>query len=142
MNGRKPTIILAETSLRQAAPNATASPVPASFRYDPADPYAVQVCLRTEPEPVSWSFARELLLTGLDQPAGIGDVRVWPSPWLTARAEAMVLWFSSPEGRARFEVRRKVIVKFLRRCYALVPRGQEARCQDVDTAVARLLGTR
>jgi hypothetical protein len=27
-------------------------------------------------EPVSWSFARELLVTGLDEPAGIGDVPV------------------------------------------------------------------
>jgi hypothetical protein len=49
---------------------------------------------------------------------------------------------SSPDGRARPEVRRKVIVKFLRRSYAMVPRGQETQHQDIDAAIARLLGSR
>jgi hypothetical protein len=40
----------------------------------------------------------------------------------------------------RFEVRRNVVVTFLRRSYALVPRGQETHHQDIGTALARLLG--
>jgi len=141
MNSSRPTTIRAETSLRSVSPNATDSPVPASFRYDPADPYAVHLRFWSEHEPVSWSFARELLLTGLNQQAGVGDVPVHPSPWITPGSETMTLSLSSPDGQAQFEVRRKVIVKFLRRSYALVPRDHETHYQDVDAAIARLLGS-
>src|SRR3569832_2306621 len=81
MSANRPTSVEVETSLRLVAPDATALPVRASLRYDPEDPYAVHVLFHAESaggEPVSWSFARELLFTGLDEPAGIGDVRVWP----------------------------------------------------------------
>ena len=86
MSAIRPTTVEVETSLRLVAPDATALPVRASLRYDPADPYAVHVLFHAESpagEAVSWSFARELLVTGLDEPAGIGDVRVWP--WATPR---------------------------------------------------------
>jgi hypothetical protein len=95
----------------------------------------------TQPEPVIWSFAGELLLTGLDQPSGIGDVQLWPSPGTSVDAQAVALSFSSPDGPVRFEVRRRVLVRFLRRSYALVPRGQETHHQDIDAALARLLGS-
>jgi hypothetical protein len=140
MSSIRPTIVLVETTLRPVTPDANASPAPATFRYDPADPYAAHLRIWTEPEPVIWSFARELLLTGLDQPAGIGDVQVWPSPGTTLDGQAVAISFSSPDGPMRYEVRRSVVVTFLRRSYALVPRGQESRYQDVDTALARLLG--
>jgi hypothetical protein len=135
----KPTIVLVETSLRPVTPDTNASPVPATFRYHPADPYAAHLRLWTEPTPVIWSFARELLLTGLDQPAGIGDVQVWPTPGTTLDGPAVAISFSSPDGPVRYEVRRSLVVTFLRRTYALVPRGQETHHQDIDTALARLL---
>ena len=68
---------------------------------------------------MSWSFARELLVTGLDEPAGIGDVRVWP--WATPRGDFVALALSSPDGNALFEVPRSVLVRFLRRTYVVVP---------------------
>jgi len=141
MNSSRPMPILAETSLKLVSPDA-AAPVPASFRYDPADPYAVHLRLWTGHEPVSWLFARELLLTGLDQPTGTGNVQVQPSPWVTPGGETLTLSLSTTDGQARFEVRRKVIVKFLRRSYAMVPRGQETQHQDTDAVIARLLGWR
>src|SRR5690606_4237851 len=91
-------------------------------------------------ETVSWSFARELLVTGLDEPAGIGDVRVWP--WTTPRGDFVALALSSPDGNALFEVPRSVLVRFLRRTYVVVPRGQETDHLDVDAAVVRLLARR
>jgi hypothetical protein len=89
---------------------------------------------------VSWSFARELLFTGLDEPAGIGDVRVWP--WNGPRGDFVALALSSPDGNALFEVPRSVLVRFLRRTYSAVPRGHETDHLDVDNAVSRLLAGR
>src|ERR1051326_4391410 len=116
MSAIRPTTVEVETSLRLVAPDSTALAVRASLRYDPADPYAVHVLFHAESaggEAVSWSFARELLVTGLDEPAGIGDVRVWP--WNTPRGEFVALALSSPDGNALFEVPRSVLVRFLRR---------------------------
>src|SRR4051794_41870827 len=78
MSAIRPTTVEVETSLRLVAPDATALPVRASLRYDPADPYAVHVLFHAESaggEAVSWSFPRELLVTGLGEPAGLGGVR-------------------------------------------------------------------
>jgi hypothetical protein len=91
-------------------------------------------------EAVGWSFARELLMTGLDEPAGIGDVRVWP--WNNPRGDFVALALSSPDGNALFEVSRSVLVRFLRRTYVVVPRGRETDHLDLDAAVSRLLAGR
>jgi hypothetical protein len=143
MSAIRPTSVEVETSLRLVAPDATTLPVRASLRYDPDDPYAVHMLFRAEyarGEPVGWSFARELLMTGLHEPAGIGDVRVWP--WGTPRSDFVALALSSPDGSALFEVPRGFLVRFLRRTYASVPRGGESEHLDVDAAVNRLLAGR
>ena len=139
MSPMRPTTVEVETSLRLVAPDATALPVRASLRYDPTDPYAVHVLFHAESstgEPV----ARELLMTGLDEPAGIGDVRVWP--WATPRGDFVALALSSPDGNALFEVPRSVLVRFLRRTFVVVPRGRETDHVDVDAALTRLLAGR
>lgn len=143
MSATKPTTVEVETSLRLVAPDATALPVRANLRYDPADPYAVHVLFHAESaggEAVGWSFARELLVAGLDEPAGIGDVRVWP--WATPRGDFVALALSSPDGNALFEVPRNVLVRFLRRTYVVVPRGRETDQLDVEATVTRLLADR
>ena len=139
----KPATVEVETSLRLIAPDATALPVRASLRYDPADPYAVHILFHAESaggETVGWSFARDLLMTGLDEPAGIGDVRVWP--WTTPRGDFIALALSSPDGNALFEMPRGVLVRFLRRTCVVVPQGHEAEQLDVDATVNRLLAGR
>jgi hypothetical protein len=143
MSASRPSTVEVQTSLRLVAPDATALPVRASLRYDPADPYAVHVLFHADSpggEAVSWSFARELLATGLDEPAGIGDVRVWP--WATPRGDFVALALSSPDGNALFEVPRTVVARFLRRTHVVVPRGRETSYLDLDTAVTRLLAGR
>lgn len=58
----KPSTVEVETSLRLVAPDATALPVRASLRYDPADPYAVHVLFHAESaggEAVGWSLDRK-----------------------------------------------------------------------------------
>lgn len=128
-----------EMMLRSAPPDP--HPAPARFRYDPADPYAVQATFHTEAEPhtATWTFARELLATGLDQPAGLGDVQVWPSPWATPHGDLVILALCSPDGQATLEVPRTTLLRFLCRTYVLVPRGQEGHHQNIDIAIAHLL---
>jgi hypothetical protein len=142
MSVSRPTTVEVETSLRLVAPDATTLPVRASLRYDPADPYAVHMVFYGESaaEAVGWSFARELLVAGLDEPAGIGDVRVWP--WATPQADLVALALSSPEGNALFEVPRDVLVRFLSCTYMVVPRGEETDYLNLDAAVTRFLAGR
>lgn len=133
------TVVEVEMVLRLAAPEHEV--VPARFRYDQADPYAVSVTFHTEPdaETATWTFARELLATGLDQPAGLGDVRIWPSLWVTPHGYQVTIELSSPDGHAVLAMPRRALLRFLRRTYALVPRGRETSHQDIDAALSRLL---
>jgi sporulation and cell division protein SsgA len=140
MGGSGPTAVEVTTSLRLLTPDSTALPVLASLRYDPADPYAVHVLFHPKSPgggSVRWSFARELLVTGLTQPVGLGDVRVWP--WANSVGDVVALALCSPDGSALFEVPRGVLVRFLRRTCAAVPRGRESEHLDIDTVVSRLL---
>jgi hypothetical protein len=119
-------VVVVETSVRQVASDGFLDRVRTSLRYDPAEPCSVEVLFHFDDGygPVRWSFARELLVDGLDEPAGLGDVRIWP--WPTPRGDLIALAISSPEGHALFEVPRAVLVRFLRRTYAVVPRGRES----------------
>lgn len=141
MDAPKPATVEVATSLRLIAPDATALPVRATFRYDPADPYAVDLLFHAssaDDDEVSWTLARDLLVAGMDEAAGIGDVRVWP--WVTPRGDFIALALSNPaEGTALFEMPRAMLARFLRRTYVVVPRGREAEHLDVDSVVKRLL---
>ena len=113
---------------------------PRKYALRPGRSIRVQVVFHPsslDAEQVSWSFARELLATGLVEPSGIGDVRVWP--WSTPRGEAVALALSSPDGNALFEISRGLVARFLKRTYALVPRGKETDSLDVTATVTRLL---
>lgn len=134
-----PSSVEVETSLHLVVPDAVTLPVRASLRYDPSDPYAVHVMFHPDSlgaESVSWSFARDLLVAGMDEAAGIGDVRVWP--WATPRGDVVALALSSPDGNALFEVQRSVLVRFLRRTFSVVPRGRESDYVDIEGALLRL----
>ena len=61
----------------------------ADFSYNPADPLAVAMTLSTVAGPVTWTFARELLIEGQYEPTGEGDVHVWPC--LSPSGEAVVM---------------------------------------------------
>ncbi|MFC4337973.1 SsgA family sporulation/cell division regulator [Salininema proteolyticum] len=136
---RSATVDIA-TTMRLVAPDFATVAVKASLHYDPADPYAVRVVFHpdgTDAEQVAWSFSRELFAQGLEEPTGMGDVRVWP--WTTPRGESVALALSSPDGNALFEISRAVIQRFLRRAFSLVPRGREASYVDMDAELAKLL---
>ncbi|MDN3297138.1 SsgA family sporulation/cell division regulator [Streptomyces ficellus] len=112
--------------------------VPATLRYDRDDPFAVQI---TFPAPatlegveVAWAFSRELLATGVDEPAGVGDVRVRPFGH-----DRTVMEFHAPEGVAMVHVRTSDVRRFLTRAEALVPAGCEHQFLDLDRDLTDLL---
>jgi hypothetical protein len=125
-----------ETSFRPVALGFN-RPVRVSLRYDAADPYAVHASFHYGNETVTWSLARDVLANGLDEPAGAGDVLVWP--WSSPRGDFVALSLSSPDGCALFEIERSILVRFLRRTYAVVPRGQESDHVDLDELVRMIM---
>jgi hypothetical protein len=149
MTHNPPAGVRTDVSLNLVVPEGAALPVRARLEYDPADPYAVQVIFRAQPAVdgtddgagapgVSWSFARDLLLDGLTEPTGMGDVRVWP--WRTGNDPVVAMALTSPDGHALFTVSRRDLRDFVARTFAVVPRGEERSYLDVDAALAELLG--
>ncbi|MFE7114724.1 SsgA family sporulation/cell division regulator, partial [Streptomyces sp. NPDC057654] len=54
--------------------------IPVELTYDSNDPYAITFTFHLPGDaPVTWAFARELLLDGLSQPSGEGDVHIAPA---------------------------------------------------------------
>jgi len=125
-----------EARLVAAAPRMPS--IPATLRYDRRDPFAVRM---TFPAPatlegveVCWTFARELLVSGMERPEGHGDVRVRPYGY-----DRTVLEFHAPEGTAVVHVRSGEIRRFLRRTTELVPVGLEHLQVDLDHGLAELM---
>jgi len=142
--------ILAEQGLRLVGPGHTIVPIMAGLCYRRQDPYAVTMAFGVADagEPVTWTFARDLLAAALHGPEGIGDVRAWPSaaPADQAAGEAsegeeiLNIVLGSPSGRARFEAYAAEIAAFLARTYQLVPAGQEPAFLNLDAELTELLG--
>ncbi|MFD5032217.1 SsgA family sporulation/cell division regulator [Streptomyces sp. NPDC058220] len=113
--------------------------VPATLRYDRGDPFAVRMAFpppaTLEGTEVTWEFSRELLATGLTEPAGDGDVRVRPFGY-----GRTVLEFHAPEGTAMVHLRTSQLRRFLERSQGLVPVGREHLYLDLDHDLTELLG--
>ena len=135
---RVQTDVTAQIALECVDDYGTTHHVAAVFGYDLADPFAVTVTFCTPQGDLPWTFARDLLVRGLDGPSGDGDVHVWPS--ITARGRAVVLIeLSSPDGHLIAQARTDEVYRFLTRTLALVPSGTEAEHFDVDSLVGQLL---
>ncbi|MER7763603.1 SsgA family sporulation/cell division regulator [Streptomyces sp. NPDC097619] len=112
--------------------------VPARLVYRASDPYAVHVVFHIgSHSPVSWTFARELLVEGVFRPCGHGDVRVWPTKVDSRSVICMAL--SSPDGDALLEAPSESVSAWLERTLRLVPPGSEAENLGLDEALAALL---
>ncbi|WP_189824525.1 SsgA family sporulation/cell division regulator [Streptomyces finlayi] len=114
--------------------------VPATLSYDRTDPFAVHM---TFPPPatlegveVVWTFARELLTSGLDEAAGVGDVQLRPYGY-----GRTVLELHATEGVAMVHIRTAELRRFLKQTLELVPAGTEHRYLDVDQDLAQLLSS-
>lgn len=129
--------------MRLMLPDGNVLPVSASLEYETSDPFAVQVTFHTggaESEcAVVWTFARQLIIDGLDRPAGLGDVRVWPVPNEDEASAAVALALCSPSGEALFELPRVALSEFLALTFAEVAVGNEERHVDMDAELTVLL---
>ncbi|GAA2284307.1 hypothetical protein GCM10010145_65420 [Streptomyces ruber] len=125
-----------EARLVAAAPRMPS--IPATLHYDRRDPFAVRM---TFPAPatlegvdVCWTFARDLLVDGMEEHAGHGDVRVRPYGY-----ERLVVEFHAPEGTAVVHVRADEVRRFLDRTTEEVPLGREHLQVDLDHDLAELM---
>ncbi|MET9364353.1 SsgA family sporulation/cell division regulator [Streptomyces sp. NPDC006632] len=132
------TVIEQPVQVRLIASAPRMETVPATLRYDPDDPFAVHMVFPApatlENTDVSWEFARDLLESGIDAPAGVGDVRVRPYGY-----DRTVLEFHAPEGVAMVHIRTSEVRRFLQRAQHLVPVGREHHYLDLDGDLAVLL---
>lgn len=113
-------------------------PVPARLSYRADDPYAVHITFHLgQDSPVTWVFARELLVEGVFRACGQGDVRVWPTR--VGGRNVICLALSSPAGDALLEAPAGTVAAWLERTLRRVPPGREDAGLDVDGALATLL---
>jgi Streptomyces sporulation and cell division protein, SsgA len=108
------------------------------LRYDGADPLAMRIVFPPEvsldDNEVVWTFARELVAAGLREPAGHGDVHVWPC----GRAQT-VFEFRAPEGVALVQFDNVALRRFLKSSYSVVPEGEESHNIEVEKHVGSLI---
>ncbi|MFI9046671.1 SsgA family sporulation/cell division regulator [Streptomyces sp. NPDC053427] len=116
-----------------------AVPVAGRFSYRSDRPYEVEVDFITRGRSVAtWLFARDLLLGGLRDETGEGDVRVWPfrEPGGQRRIH---IELSTDDSVCELSVRATELTAWLEQTAAVVPPGREDEYLDMDTHLARLL---
>jgi hypothetical protein len=132
------TSVTAPVQLELIDASGAATPIEAELRYDATDPYAVTTVFRTGHSEVRWTFGRDLLAEGLYEPAGDGDVHVWPC--LDNQGHAVVIIeLCSPDGEALVQARTGDLRSFVDRMNKAVAPGSESRLLDVDAAIAAIL---
>ena len=109
--------------------------LPAVLGYDPEDPWAVEVTFGPPSDTVRWLVGRDLLLQGMTEPAGEGDVELWPRIDEYGCA-AVVIELRSPYGRLVTQLPTRDLGSFLTRTLAAVPKGTESI--DLDLLVDSL----
>ena len=132
------TVVERELELRLILSPERGIPVPARLSYRSDDPYAVHITFHINSDsPVSWTFARDLLVEGVFRPCGQGDVRVWPTK---AEGRSVVLMaLSSPDGDALLEAPVPQVSAWLERTLRAVPPGTEGGQLGIDDALDQLL---
>lgn len=113
------------------------APVVTRWTYSAEDPFAVTLAVRTRHDRwVEWLVARDLVVEGLDGPAGIGDIRM--SPQHVQGYDVVEIEIRSTDGRAVLEVDRDLLRHFVEASIEVVALGDEATRMDVDGAIAKI----
>ncbi|MCC3652778.1 SsgA family sporulation/cell division regulator [Streptomyces sp. WAC 00631] len=112
--------------------------IPVELEYEPADPFAVRFTFHLPGDaPVTWAFARDLLLDGLSAPTGDGDVHI--APVTPGVLSDVFIRLQVGEDRATFRAGAAPLVAFLDRTDRIVPMGQEQSAGDFDDRLAETL---
>ena len=133
-----PLTVTQAVTLELIDPTGAVTPIDAELHYDPRDPYAVTMVFRTGVQEVLWTFGRELLVEGLFEPTGDGDVHVWPC--LSSNGSAVVIIeLCSPDGELLVQANSRAVTGFVRSMLDSVPDGHESSYVDFDNELAALL---
>ncbi|MEV7774809.1 SsgA family sporulation/cell division regulator [Kitasatospora sp. NPDC086791] len=109
----------------------------ADVAYEAGDPFAVRFTFHLPGSaPVTWFFARDLLLDGISGPAGEGDVRIHPVGEELSEVRVVL---RSPDGDAVLRASSAPLIAFLARTDRLVPVGQELTGRELDAKLADIL---
>ncbi|MBD0693715.1 hypothetical protein BG452_42190 [Streptomyces sp. CBMA123] len=103
-----------------------------SYRAD--QPHAAELDFTSYQPHAVWSLSRDLLLAGLDAPAGEGDVHV--TPFDDTR---VLIALAGDEGVALLAASTEAVAQFLAATTRLVPPGQEHERLDWDRGLRDLL---
>lgn len=127
-----------ELELRLVLSPERSIPVAARLGYRSDDPYAVHITFHIDSgHPVTWTFARDLLVEGVFRPCGQADVRVWPG---RAQGRGVVLIaLGSPHGDALLQAPAAQVSAWLERTLRAVPPGTEGGRLDLDDELDHLL---
>jgi hypothetical protein len=113
------------------------APVVTRWSYAAADPFAVTLGVRTRHDRwVEWLVSRDLVIEGLEAPAGFGDVRL--SPQVVQGYEIVEIEIRSGDGRAVLEVDRDLLRHFVDSTLEVVAVGDEHTHMDLDAAIAKI----
>lgn len=116
----------------------SAAPVVTRWTFSSDDPFAVTLVIQTRGDQcVDWVLARDLLVSGLTGPAGIGDVRVRPAR--LAEWDVALVELRSPEGRALLEVDRELLQQFVDATVEAIPLGHEGDFIDMDSEIEKIM---
>ena len=117
----------------------TPAQIEALFSYDPSDPFAVTLTLKTKPRDVRWTFARDLLVDGLSEPAGAGDAVLFPALDAETGFAVNVIELRSRDGYFMAQMPRQALQSFVRAMLDSVPEGAESDRVDLDGLAALLV---
>lgn len=113
------------------------APVVTRWSYSAYDPFAVSLAVRTRHDRwVEWLIGRELVVEGLDAPAGEGDVRMGPRT--VQGYDVVEIEIRSHDGRAVLEVDRDLLRHFVAATLDVVALGAEVDRMDLDGEIARI----
>ena len=133
-----PTLVSQVLLLELIDPSGAVAPLETELTYDPADPLAVSATFSTVAGQVRWTFGRDLLIGGLVEPVGDGDVHVWPCVDNEGNS-VVIIELCSPDGEALVQGRTGDVTAFVERMTRSVALGAESALLDVDGAIAAIL---
>jgi hypothetical protein len=140
MKQRRPArLVTTSATVTVGSPVAAGITFPCDFLYDPTDPFAMTLVFRPpDRSPITWTFGRDLLLVGIDEPTGVGDVSI--APWLGADGHAEVaITLSSPDGELQVQARRRDVARFVAEMLEAVPEGAECSTSGFESEVDSIL---
>ncbi|MEU3567674.1 SsgA family sporulation/cell division regulator [Kitasatospora sp. NPDC036755] len=108
--------------------------IPVRLGYRSDDPFAVALeFLGPAAEGGTWRFSRDLLWEGLQKPAGLGDVRIWPPCTCHGRASLRIM-LRNRDNVVLVDLPSRQVRRWLRReAFTLVPQGSESTLIDWPT---------